>query len=94
MNVTQNEVNEVYIFWEYDQFPYVLGGTAEAVPNELGRHYVPAYQGSFKAVATFPVKTGKDIAAKLAKLKHERAVEIDAINGKFRKLANQIAPFN
>lgn len=76
---------EKYAFWEYDQYPYVLGGK---VVNTLptGNVEVAEYgmgTTGFKPLAIFPCKLGKLMAQRLAELKQQRADELKRVNASF-----------
>ena len=47
----------LFAFWKYDTFPYVLGGEISDI-NEKGLVYVDSYQGWFKPILILPLDEG------------------------------------
>lgn len=79
---------EKYAFWEYDQYPYVLGGqVTNTLPN--GNVEVAGYYGrgttGFKPLIIFPYKLGKLIAQRLTELKQQRIDELKRVNVSFNR---------
>jgi len=84
----------LFAFWKYDTFPYVLGGEISDI-NEKGLVYVDSYQGWFKPILILPLDEGirKNIELKAIAKEYEEeskillAKEIDKIKSLLVDLA-------
>jgi hypothetical protein len=70
---SNNMIPELFAFWDYDQYPYFMGGTVvnftidgRVITQEFGAGH------TFKPVLIVPLEGGKEIAATLTALKAER----------------------
>ena len=79
----------VYAFWEYDQFPYVLG--AEVVEFQGEQVKVKGYQNYlFSPVKIVDAETGKRMQAELQALKNERDALLKSIQEEYSSKAQNI----
>lgn len=91
MSLCTDTRNMKFVFWPYDQFPFVLG--AEAMPRPNDMWYIPSYQMTMKPLAVFDLDIGQGIAAELKNMAQERQSALHAINLGFRAQLAEIAPF-
>jgi hypothetical protein len=73
----------LFAFWKYDQFPFVLGGEA-TIMNDDGTVYVPAYQGTVRPVKMLPVDAGKKVKDDLDKLTSEYSLAMSDLTKEFK----------
>lgn len=64
----------LYVFWKYDLFPYVLGSAATKMKDD-GRVYVPNYQGWVRPVKIVPIEEGERISKQIQGIEKERKEE-------------------
>lgn len=82
-------IQELYVFWRYDQFPYCLGGCPSQFKGELA--YIPSYQSYFKPFLVTDKEYGAELKLKLDILEDERLTELKAVQNKYEeKLRNLI----
>ena len=62
-----NNIN-LFAFWEYDTYPYMLGGKASKM-NDKGYVYVDSYQSWFNPFKLMPVAVGKKLYAEVENLR-------------------------
>lgn len=80
-------------FWKYDLFPYLLWGEVSNKHNEWIKdgvvlYYVEAYQGYIRPLFMLPLKEGKELSAKIEKLKHDKR---KADNDIYTKYVNMLS---
>ena len=82
---------QLYAFWRYDSYPYVIGGAIDMKRsniNEMG--YVPSFQGWFRPIKIVPLLKGKLIKGKLIKLRDERADKLRDIKEHYDAFADVV----
>lgn len=82
----------MYIFWKYDQYPYLLGDKVDDCVPSIKRNNIEYfctinYQEYFSPSFSLPDKEGKELLSKLFKLKSEFLEEKDKLRNKYSKLA-------
>lgn len=97
--------SELYGFWNYDHFPYVLGAPGRLVgPEDKGHYQAQDYrQGCFLAEGyggaafrnpiTMPLDKGLEIQAKLDDIKKNYETARDALHKAFLSQAKAVADF-
>lgn len=84
---------ELFAFWKYDIFPYVLGG--EVIKFEGERVEVKGYEGcTFQPIKIMDIYTGKRIYEELNILKEEYDTKLKIFNNKFKSKAESILENN
>lgn len=71
---------QLYAFWSYDQFPYILGGTVAKINDDSTvetKEYGPGY--CFTPLKIVPLKAGMIIKQDLEKLKARRTKTLRGI---------------
>lgn len=63
------EIN-LYAFWKYDLYPYVLGAPASIMKRQ-GEVYVDSYQAWFYPILLLPIESGELLQKKLVQLEKE-----------------------
>ena len=89
-NVTEEKL-ELFAFWSYDLYPFVLGGQFTRMDG-MGRVYVPNYQSWFAPMKILPLDTGKELFEKLMTLRDEHGAETDLLDRKFNAKAVGLLP--
>lgn len=80
-----------FVFWRYDQFPYVLG--AMAALQDDGSYYVETYTMTIhKPLAIFTPKEGGELLERLNKLGSERQNTLASIHEGFYARLKEILP--
>ncbi len=80
-----------FIFWRYDQFPYVLGAPATLLPG--GAYEVRSYQMVVtEPLAIYEPATGKAIHASLKRLQDERSMAMAVLHEGFLARLKEILP--
>lgn len=70
---------ELYAFWRYDQFPYVLGGTVTKI-HDNGTVEIKEWQGfCFTPIKIVPLKAGMIIKQDLDKKQELRRISLEAV---------------
>lgn len=76
---------ELYAFWSYDQYPYVLGGEVVGM-DDKGWIQAKGYSSyKFKPHLIVPLERGLDLQAKLDVLRQEKRDEINELHEKYRR---------
>lgn len=82
--------DELYVFWEYSEFPYCLSGIATSFKGD--RAYLPAYLMYIKPFLVMDVENGRKLATSISDLGKERYDAVnklqDEFNNKLSKLIN------
>jgi len=87
--MNENKVN-LFIFWEYESFPYILGGIATNICED-GKFEVEGYPGfRFKAIACYPIAMGITIKQKLAILTKDYAKKRQHLEEEFKNKVKEI----
>ena len=82
----------IYAFWNYDQYPYVLGAEVEELKGEWVKP--KGYAGfTFKHIHITDYESGVAIKDQLDYLKAKFERERLELSRNYRKQANKIAPF-
>jgi hypothetical protein len=84
--------DELYAFWAYSSFPYLLGGQIIRM-NENGSIEPKGYTGFyFRPVCIVPLETGLKLHEQLKILEKEHKKAIDETNKKFKdRLMNEFS---
>lgn len=83
---------ELYAFWSYDLYPFVLGGQFTKM-DDKGSVYVPAYQGWIKKpIKILPLEAGQDLLNKLMELREEHRTATDLLDRDFNAKAIKLLP--
>ena len=70
----------LFAFWKYDQFPYLLGGTVTKLTDEGWVETIEYGPGNrFLAVKILPVGAGKKLNEKLRRMKTDRDSALDKV---------------
>lgn len=78
------EEQKLMAFWEYSDFPYVVGDTIVEM-NSLGRVRTPNYGGWWKPKLIVPQERGEFIKEHLKKLADQRKSEQAKVSKKFEE---------
>lgn len=82
---------ELYAFWKYDQFPFVLGGQITNMRSDGAVETVGYGKGYwFTPVKILPLEEGRKMAMRLKQLQIQRDVELDVVYAKFLDKRNEI----
>lgn len=82
---------ELYAFWKYDKFPFLLGGTITNMRADGAVETVGFGKGCwFNPVKIVPVELGRKITKELQVLEQERNNELDRIYAKYLDKRNAI----
>ena len=89
-----NMNQELYAFWTYDTFPYILGGEVTKMDScgqvetkEYGKGYW------FKPCKILPLKEGVELMIQLNVLKTARVTKIAKIDTEYKLKAKHLAPW-
>jgi hypothetical protein len=81
---------DLYAFWRYDQFPYVLHGRVVHMADD-GTVRVQGYQTMrFKPILLLPVGSGEELGAKINAVRSEHQVELDKLNESFKDQVREL----
>jgi hypothetical protein len=76
MSKKSSNIN-LFAFWEYDLYPYMLGGVASSM-NDEGYVYIKSYQSWFNPFKLVPIDIGKILYVQVEGLREEyRIVEAE-----------------
>lgn len=92
MNKEENNIN-LFAFWEYDLYPYMLGAKATKMNSE-GKVYLPSYQGWVKPFKLLPVKPGKVLYKKVEALRASHRLAEQNIKDEYTKKLLDVVPFH
>lgn len=86
-------MKELFAFWRYDSFPYVLGGHVTKM-SESGLVETKEYgrQQWFRPIILLPKNTGEKIQSELRKLRDEKYKADAECCRKFLEKATKILP--
>lgn len=86
---------ELYAFWPYDRFPFIVGGTVIQM-NDKG--YVETIEYGrghwFKPCKLLPLEVGKNLHAQLKKLTDYHGDAIEEFNSLWLKKIKEIFPWD
>lgn len=85
------EVNGLFAFWRYDQYPYVLGAEITRM-NDRGDVYAPAYEAWFHPVKLMPVKAGKALDDRLLQMRNEHRAAHVMLDAEWNKTLFDLIP--
>jgi hypothetical protein len=88
---------DLFVFWNYDLFPYYVGGKATKSKTHNGRmvYYVPSYCMWVDPLIVTDIETGEKFRKELHELTNERWLEEEILKNKYKKLlANKLITFN
>lgn len=87
---TKKKVNDLFAFWPYDRFPFILGGKVDHFgEGSIGslidhRHvYIESYRGYLKYFHLLPLKVGKEAKQKLEDLQGEYLKAQEVLSSQF-----------
>lgn len=87
-------MKDLFGFWKYDGFPYILGGTIIEM-NSSGyiqtKEYGPGHW--FNPIKILPLKEGKELLNKLEELEYEYRNKNKELLETYKEKANLIAPW-
>jgi hypothetical protein len=86
------KADELFAFWRYDQFPYVLGGTVERMRPDGDVRTVEYGYMWFKPIKLMPLESGKALYAKLDKLCVDRRRALRAFEKEWTAKALALFP--
>lgn len=85
------DINNLFAFWKYDMFPYLLGGTITKMRDDGYIQTVEYGPGNyFKAIKILPLKAGKQLQDKLCKISRDREVELKNLYSEWDKKLKDI----
>lgn len=84
----------MYIFWKYDQYPYLLGGKiCDFSPpinfNKRKKYYIPSYGSYFTSELLCSDEKGIELLNKLKKLKEDLRNEEISLKEKYTRLLDE-----
>lgn len=84
----------MYIFWKYDQYPYLLGGKIcdKSPPislNKKKKYYIPSYGSYFTSEFLCSDEKGIELLNKLKELKEDLRNEEISLKEKYSKLLDE-----
>ena len=88
--MSQHIEKDLFVFWKYDSFPYLLGGTVtEITDNGLVEtiEYGPGHY--FRPTKLFTLTAGKELICRLAKIKAERDTALAKVREEWDKKLNE-----
>lgn len=90
------KVKGLFAFWRYDLYPYILGSEIDAMTAK-GSVHAPAYcksfaDGWFTPVKVMPVVSGRELNAKLEKLRADKRAADIALDTEWNKTLFDLMP--
>jgi hypothetical protein len=84
-------MNELYAFWNYDSYPYIVGGVVKEMRDD-GMVYIPSFQGWFKPIKLLPREAGEKLHQHLKGLEQNRARALKAFEVHWQNKLQEIFP--
>ncbi len=85
------EVKDLFAFWKYDLFPYVLGGPIGEI-DDKGFVFATTYRLWFKPIKILPLQAGIDLWSELEKLKRNYKATLEDIKEECKEELLKIMP--
>jgi len=85
------KVSDLFAFWRYDLFPYVLGGQVSGM-DDKGLVYISSYQRWFNPIKLLPTDTGKKVSQELRQLELEYSQAKDKLLKEYEDKLEKIMP--
>lgn len=92
LRTEQPTAEQLFAFWSYDQFPYVLGGIVNKMDGEMvePEGYVCC---QFKAIKIISRVQGEELYEQILNLRVRRDEEIRCISARYDKELDKLAPW-
>jgi hypothetical protein len=84
-------VTDLFAFWRYDLYPYVLGAPITRM-DDNGNAFAPSYQAWFHPIKIMPLEAGKALGARLEQMRAEHRAARALLDTEWNKALFDLLP--